>query len=107
MNNNMKMNNNINYQNPGQNNDNTTTFKQIEFRYIDQAKNENIKVMVHSQSNMTVQKLISNFRNKLCDDSIVIKQYLLNDSIPLKDDSQEPIEKYGINEGSVIKAIKL
>ena len=62
--------------------------------------------MVHSQSNMTIPKLISNFRNKLCDDNIIIKQYLLNDVIPLKEHSQEKIEKYGINEISVIKTIK-
>ena len=112
MNNNKNIMNNIpdnKMNNPNPNpipSDNSTTFKQIEFRFIDQAKGDDIKVMVHSQSNMTVQKLITNFRNKLCDDSIVIKQYLLNDQITLSPNSTDTIEKYGIDENSKIKAIK-
>ena len=54
---------------------------------------------------MTVQQIVNNFRTKLCDDSVNIKQYLLDDKTTLDPTSNKNITELGINDKSVIKAI--
>ena len=76
MNNNM-MNNKINV-NPNQQYNST-----VKFKYINQSKGQNVSLFVQSNSTMTVQQLINNFKIKLSDDSVIIKQYLLNDTVQL------------------------
>jgi hypothetical protein len=97
----MNTDNTQNPNNPGQ-----TVFNQIEFRYIDRMKGEDIKIMVHANNNMTVKDLIKNFRAKLCDDTIIIQSYILDDSTYLDPFSEAPITQFGIGKNSVIKAIK-
>ena len=63
-------------------------------------------INVHCRDDMTVNQLINNFRSKLCDDSIVIGKYILNDSVQLSVTSFDPVSNYGINDKSVIKAFK-
>ena len=104
-NNNNNMNNNINMNN--QNNNNSgKVYDQFEFRFIDSLKGDDIKMIVHGNSQMPLKDLIKNFRCKLCDDSIIIKQYLLDGITVLPPDSNVPICNYGINSKSVIKAFK-
>ena len=107
--NNMNMNNNNmnanNNNNQVQNQNVQQSFNTVEFRYIDQSKGRNVKINVQGNSNMTVQQIVNNFRTKLCDDSVNIKQYLLDDKTTLDPTSNKNITELGINDKSVIKAI--
>ena len=76
----------------------------IPFKKIE--KNIPYDLNVHCRDDMTVNQLINNFRSKLCDDSIIIGKFLLNDSVELSPTSFDPVSNYGINDKSVIKAFK-
>ena len=110
--NNVNMNNNNNpnqFQNNNANNqiqnNPPKSFNTVDFLYVNQAKGKTTKIMVQGNSSMTFQNLVNNFRTKLCDDSIVIQQYLLNDTIPIPADSNQNISSLGIDDKSVIKAL--
>ena len=60
---------------------------------------------VQGRSDMTFQQLIKNFRIKLYDDSIIIRDYELDGKL-LDPNSQETLDQMGINNHSVIKATK-
>ena len=79
---------------------------QVTIMLIDTEKEKTFKLIVIGHNNMTIEQLVNNFRSLICDDSIVIKQYLLNDTIELDPHSKQKLLEFGINDKSIIKAIK-
>ena len=108
MNNNSQNQSNMNNQNQNtqpQNKPQQKSFNTIKFMYVNRTKNQNLPITVQANSNMTVSQIVNNFRTKLGDDSIVISQYLLNDSTNLDPNSNDNICNLGIDDKSEIKAI--
>ena len=54
---------------------------------------------------MTFRQLIRNFRTKLADDTITIKEYVLDGRFTLDPNSQQTLNQLGIFKGSVVHAI--
>ena len=73
---------------------------------IDTEKGKTFKLKVFGSDSMTIEQLVKKFRTVLCDDNIVIKHYLLNDTIELDPLSKQKLLEFGINDKSIIKAIK-
>ena len=82
----------------------------VSFLLIDKEKDKvyTCHLIIMGNNNMTIEKLIKNFSILLCDDEIFhsIRQYLLNDTIELDPHSKQKLIELGINDKSIIKAIK-
>ena len=91
--------------NQSQNTPQKKSFSTVKFTYVNNIKGQNLPITVQADSTMSVAQIINNFRTKLGDDSIVIKQYLLNGNKQLQPESNENICSHGIDDQSEIKAI--
>ena len=78
----------------------------ITIMLIDTEKGKTFNLMVLGSDSTTIELLVKKFRTVLCDDNIVIKQYLLNDTIELDPHSNQKLLEFGISDKSIIKAIK-
>ena len=104
MNNNMMMNNNqMNMMNNNQmnNNNNAKVNQTYDFIVHDSNKGE-VNIKVQGNNGYTIEKLIKGFRVKLCNDDAVIKEYKLNNSVVLKEDSKETLAQKGIDQNQKI-----
>ena len=105
--NNVMMNNNDIQAKNMANTSKSSSFLQVKFKYFDMAKYPGgIDFMVQGRSDMTMQQLIRNFRTKLADDTVKIKDYKLNGMI-LDQNSTQTVGSFGIDENSIINATKL
>ena len=118
MNNNMNpmMNNNMNPMmnntvqpptNPVMSQAGSNTFLQVDFKYFgDERFPGGCDFLVQGRGDMTIQQLIRNFRTKLADDTITIKEYVLDGRFTLDPNSQQTVNQMGIVKGSVVNATK-
>ena len=78
----------------------TSKSMKIEFLFKD------FLMPVYAESNMTIKKLITNFRIKLCNPSIKIEKYLIHPTrIEIDPTSTETLSSKGINESIKIIAV--
>ena len=84
--------------NSKQNINNINKNKIINIKFLFNGDNEKNEIIVQGNIDMSVKKLIENFRSKLNKNNIIIKQYLINDKTPLCIDSNETLQEKGITE---------
>ena len=78
----------------------------IKIMYIDTEEEMTYNFIVFGSNSTTIENLIKKFRILLSNDNILIKKYLLNDTIELDPHSNQKLLEFGINDKSIIKAIK-
>jgi hypothetical protein len=103
MNNYNSNNNNMNNNNMKHNN-NAKVNMTYDFIVKDSNKNQEFNIKVQGNSQFSIQKLIKGFRVKLCNDDAVIKEYKLNGTTHLDENSNETLAQKGINENQKIYA---
>ena len=106
-----KMNNMNNMMNNNNNtqslNDTQKHFMQVPFKYFGDSRFPNgVDFLVQGRGDMTIEQLIKNFRTKLADDKVIIRDYLLNKTLPLNIHSQQTVDQMGINNNTPIIATK-
>ena len=93
--------------NPVQNQGGSNTFLQVDFKYFgDERFPGGVDFLVQGRGDMTIQQLIRNFRTKLADDKVTIKEYILDGRFTLEENSQLTVNQMGIVKGSVVTATK-
>ena len=97
--NNNQMNNNMNNNN---NKTNANVNQTYDFIVHDPQKREEFNIKVQGNNGYTIEKLIKGFKVKLCNDDAVIKEYKLNNNMPLSPDSKETLAQKGIDQNQKI-----